>query len=169
MDGEKIVWVDVETTGLDPDEHEVWEIGLQVEGAESYHMFVDVDLTTADPQALEVGGYQDRYPKEVWLKVDAAFVVHDVTNGATLAGANPAFDAAFLRRLLLDSHRIPQWRYRLLDVEAYAAGRMGWDVPRGLARTLDELGVDCSEFTHHHALDDARMAQAAYWTARGLR
>jgi hypothetical protein len=58
-----LVFVDTETTGLDPDRHEVYEIGLiDGNGAELHLWISDAPLQTADPIALRIGRYYERWP-----------------------------------------------------------------------------------------------------------
>lgn len=60
----KIVSVDLETTGLLSDTHEVWEVGIVPLDSGREHMhyqFHPTDLTVAEPQALQVGGFYERY------------------------------------------------------------------------------------------------------------
>ena len=73
-----LAFIDTETTGLDPELHQIWEVGLIMRGAafpamlESipeegthdywYRWFLPVDLSRADPKALEVSGFHDRHP-----------------------------------------------------------------------------------------------------------
>ena len=62
---------------------------------------------------------------------------------ATLVAANPHFDASFLRRRW--GHA--PWKYRLLDIEAYAMGALNLIEPKGLAYIAEKLGVDAPDHT----------------------
>lgn len=60
----KIVSVDLETTGLLLDPHEVWEVGIVPLDSGREHMhyqFQPTDLEQASPQALQVGGFYERF------------------------------------------------------------------------------------------------------------
>lgn len=73
-----LAFIDTETTGLDPEQHEIWEVGLIMrsvtlpaafesvpeEGTEDYwfRWFLPVDLSRADPEGLRISGYHDRHP-----------------------------------------------------------------------------------------------------------
>lgn len=60
----KIVSVDLETTGLLSGSHEVWEVGIVPadSGREHIHyQFQPTELETAEPQALQVGGFYERF------------------------------------------------------------------------------------------------------------
>ncbi len=56
----RLAFVDTETTGLDPDLHEIWEVGLIIDDKE-YHWFLPVDLGSADAFALNIGHFHERY------------------------------------------------------------------------------------------------------------
>ena len=129
------VYLDTETTGLDPDRHEVWEIAYAVDGGPILSGVVAHSLRYADPTALAMNGYLDR--GTVGVPSDVESICRSALEGATLVGANPAFDAAFLRA----RWGVAPWHYRMLDVEAYAMGALGWDVPKGLATIAEALAV----------------------------
>lgn len=60
----KIVSLDLETTGLLPDTHEVWEVGIVPldTGREHIHFqFQPTDLTVSESAALQVGGFYERF------------------------------------------------------------------------------------------------------------
>jgi DNA polymerase III subunit epsilon len=153
----QIVVVDVETTGLDPDRHLVVEVAwwnLTTEARGSFvppHSWRDA-VTEADLEALRVNRYFDRLAEaEQDTNGKAAGELWDQLDGNTLAGSNPAFDAAFLRAMFsdaydLDDHGIdeaPRWHHRLLDLSAYAAGVLGLppEALPGLSTVCELLGV----------------------------
>ena len=150
----KLAFVDTETTGLDPDRHEVWEVGLIVRNvtdlggdlaaySETRHLWqLPVDLSVAEPKALEIGRFHERratdsksfndgwvvdtlndepgsnvLQPEVWAE---QFV--ELTLGAHLVGAVVSFDAERLSKLLRRWGQCPMWHYHLVDVEALMAG-----------------------------------------------
>jgi DNA polymerase III epsilon subunit-like protein len=60
----KIVSVDLETTGLELDSHEVWEVGIVPldSGREHMHFqFQPTDLSESSSQALQIGGFYERF------------------------------------------------------------------------------------------------------------
>lgn len=151
------MFVDCETTGLDPDRHEVWEVALGMfassdgtpyaDCAGNPEMFVQtwflpVDLTRADPIALDIGKFHERHPQgnntpwpwsteppsmyyEGSKLVEPEFFAQEfarLTHGKHLAGAVPSFDEERLRKLLLSQNVRPSWHYHLIDVEAMAIG-----------------------------------------------
>lgn len=54
------MFIDTETTGLDPDRHEVWEIAAIYESGGKWYEWeaqLPVDLTRADPTGLRIGAH----------------------------------------------------------------------------------------------------------------
>lgn len=154
----KIVSVDVETTGLEPEYHEVWEIGIVPVDSGREHMhyqFQPTDLEHANPAALQIGQFYERF---VWLgdprfardmlvdgvirdedagtevpsehkavtgAAEACWRIAKELEGATIMGLNPHFDAAHLEVLLHKYGHAPTWKHRFLDLGSYAAGAWG--------------------------------------------
>ena len=58
-----LAFVDVETTGLDPLLHEIWEVALVVEHR-TYVWQLPVDLGRADARALALGRFHERRAEE---------------------------------------------------------------------------------------------------------
>jgi DNA polymerase III epsilon subunit-like protein len=159
-----LVFIDTETTGLGPNARP-WEVAFirrEPSGGLYRHSFMvgDIDLSDADPAALEVGGFYDRHPcyntNSVALTRPESAVAHSVeahTRGAHLVGVNPAFDAAVLDRMLRRHGRIPRWHYHLLDVPAMALGYLagaldhdgaaGYEMP-SIPYRSDDLSRACN-------------------------
>lgn len=95
-----VAYVDIETTGLIPSVHAVWEVALIVDGVEHSWLVNDVKLTSADGKALEVGRFYDRWATTPTADRFPAFEVADqvakLTVGRHLVGVNPTFDAGHL-------------------------------------------------------------------------
>ncbi len=142
-----LVFLDLETTGLDPDRHEIWEIGAIVRGHRQPELDGEwwwqlrPDLAKADPTGLRIGRYYERerltgtatavalaapgQDPRGFHTAEPAAVAHDLArllDGAHMVGAVPSFDAAFLAPFLRRHGQAPTWHYHLVDVEAMAAG-----------------------------------------------
>lgn len=138
-------FIDTETTGLDMDVARVWEfagIRREPDGDETtlHLMVADVDLSDADPQSLDIGGFYERHPvhrhsplmlgREAvpvpgWQdlpEVVAAKAISWFTRDATIIGANVQYDMHLLRRMMKRHGVLPRWHYRPVDVTGYAAG-----------------------------------------------
>lgn len=125
-----VCFVDTETTGLDPDRHPIWNIGLIEPDGRETEWFLPVDLATADTYALNIGHYFERHPSYPPYSAERGLTPVDIfagqfmqrTWGHHLAGAVISFDEERLRRLLRANGACPGWHYHLIDVEALAAG-----------------------------------------------
>lgn len=175
-DYNELVFIDTETTGLDPMRHTVWEVAL-IAGGEEFSAILPLTpqaMADANPISLEIGGYHRRVKTDVnslderEIQKDrrwAAMMVDAFTTGKHLVGANPAFDAAFLKGLLREAGLESKWHYHLLDIEPLMIGVLadrGIEVPIPWKSTeLSEmLGVPGpSEEERHTALGDARWCK----------
>lgn len=167
----ELAFCDTETTGLDADRHEIWEVGLIVDDDE-HRWFLTVDLGRAEPIALKIGGFHERHPNGVrHLVNDDEYVTPlqvfaeefaDLTRGRHLVGAVISFDEERLRKLLRANRACPEWHYHLVDVEGLVAGRLGIEPPWNSDKLSAEIGIDPEQFDRHTALGDARWAKALY-------
>lgn len=177
-----LAFIDTETTGLDPDQHEIWEVGLLLYTADAKtrlarrHWFLPVDLGRADPRALEIGGFYDRYDEdETTSRHKFAREFSALTRGAHLVGNVVSFDEERLRKLLRTHGQCPGWHYHPIDLEPMVVGYLhGFDRAAGetdhvtpLPWKSDDLsraiGVEPPhEGQRHTALGDARWAYEMY-------
>lgn len=146
-----LVFLDTETTGLDPDKHEVWEIALAVNDDPVQVYYVEHALRSADLNALELNGYWQRMHRNTPQNEHDLQVRHMI-EGNTLVCANPTFDRMMLRK----RWGFEPYHYRSIDVESMALVVFGWDRPRGLKDIAAELrgrGYDIPEPDHSAAKD----------------
>lgn len=154
----RVIIVDTETTGLDEDRSRAVEVAwLGWRGPGSGVFVPPHTLDYFEPEALEINRYAERIEHEP-RDYTYAYTrqLHDLLGGATLAGANPRFDARMLRHLFADAGLAPldPWHHRLLDVQAYVGGLLGfapWDLPSLLTLT-EVLGLPAPD---HGAWNDA--------------
>ena len=192
----KFCFLDQETTGLNRDLCDVWEIGVIVRGPDEpggdaeYCWQIRPDLTHAEPKGLQIGGYYRRC-QITTAEVGAAWtVVHphraaddsrrttaravaeqlaQLLDGAYLVAANASFDEAFVSKLLRANGQCATHHYHLIDVEALAAGAVAMPPKWDLNVLLARFGVPVDEADRHTALGDARLARDLFDTVMGLR
>jgi hypothetical protein len=179
--------VDTETDGLHAG-RQAWEVAMlrrTERGEKRLTLFVSVNLATADPYALSIGGFYDRHPDGMALTgtsrprpvpgdvnapvvtpYHAAVAVAQWTHGTVIVGSNPSFDTITLDALLRAHSLVPGWHYRPIDVVDRA---VGWLAARGIVmppdvRTDDvykALGLPERDATlRHTAMGDVDMAAA---------
>lgn len=175
----KLAFVDTETTGLDSERHEVWDIAIiqrwispstqRVVDTEHTWTFWPQDMSTADPTALRLNKFYERTfnVRESFFTSTEARVIARLLDGATFIGAVPDFDARFLDKLLRKYGAAPAWHYHLVDVENLMVGALAargeplappWDSHY----LSDRIGVTQDEDSKHTAMGDARWARDCY-------
>lgn len=182
-----LAFVDTETTGLRPElGHSVWELAIIRRGPdedpdwwETEHVWqIRPGLTTADPEALDMCGYHQRFrvppgvdtlwfPQEQREPIpqtfaEAAAQIHRLLDGAYLVGAVPSFDALMLTYFLRGHGLEPAWRHRLVCVENLVAGATHQRIPQGLREAASQVGVWVDPEARHTAMGDARVARDTY-------
>lgn len=142
----RIVFADVETTHVDPQAGHIWELALIIrdlsDGPEDVERLWQIrpDLTEADPMALRVGGFYERFEilkqeigatvecptgdEDRWFdgSLNVAAEVAKLIDGAVLVGQNAQFDAAHLAAFLNRNGQAYTAHYRPICVTTMAAG-----------------------------------------------
>lgn len=166
-----VAFLDIETSGLDPARHALWELALIVDGDE-FVFHLNLHIANAEPSALRLNRFYERVfaTERAWEWDDprgVAEIVAVATAGRHLVGAAPWFDAGFLEPFLRRYGHCPAWHHRLICVETYAAGHHGWPLPKSLRDTATELGIITPDDDRHTAIGDARTAKLIYDTLVG--
>ena len=179
-----LCFLDCETDGVHPG-RKPWEIAMirrDPNGTETTeHFYLSIDLSTADPNGLRIGGFYDRHPmgrrlsgatgpkgNQVRPITSAAPLIARMTHGTHIVGAVPNFDTEILERLLRDNGLTPAWHYHLVDVENLAVGYLtgqGQQLqpPWSSDAITSALGLPpVDERERHTALGDARWAMRIY-------
>jgi DNA polymerase III subunit epsilon len=180
-----LAFVDVETTGLDPSQHEIIEICVVRENADGetrtfYTKIHPEHLDRADPEALRVNGYSD----ELWRSSPGASEplvgeLRDILRDTVVVGHNVEFDLAFIKPLwesfytdypsrwikidtttLVHEHLMPCGlkSYRLVAVREF----LGWSLLD--AHTADRDVSDTRRL--YHLLMRATVFHRLWWTLR---
>lgn len=162
-----LIFIDVETTGLDPARHAVWEMAWAHEEGGVISFMVPLDFAgydRADPDALRIGKFKERHQPHLHA-LTRERMFREWTRGATIVGANPAFDTAFLAARWSER----PWHHRLIDIETYAMPILGLDRPVGLAAlaemVTERLGVPIAK-PDHTAAQDVRTTRAIWLALR---
>ena len=180
-----VCFVDVETTGLDPDRHQIWEVALILPDGTEHVWQLPVDLARADPIALNIGRFHERrlpapgggfihldgrttVPLEVeereggdlqWTTRTFAEQFVRLTRGLHMVGAVIDFDADRLWRLLRANGECPMWHYHKVEVEALVVG-----YARGLCRGIATAG----DITKYPGVVQAKKVAAPPWKSDEL-
>jgi len=165
----KLAFLDTETTGLNPNDHEVIEIAIIVEeeGKEdrAFHSLILPErLARAQPEALRINGYASA--PERWeaapRMAEVGAEIETLLKGAILVGHNVGFDASMLdssmRRVGLD----PRLPYHRIDTVTLAHEHLR---PLGLQKlSLDSIRdfLLWSREGAHTAMKDAQDARRLY-------
>jgi len=157
-----LVFLDLETTGLNPRTSEIIEIAAMKVDSQTLEVLDwfatkvrPSDGALVEPEAVEINGFS----ADEWADApgvgDVLLVLRKFLDGCLVAGHNPAFDWAFLTTTF---HRLgmqlPQVQHHLLDTAS-----LGWPLLRhGLVTSLS-LRALCAFFGisnvgAHHALAD---------------
>jgi DNA polymerase-3 subunit epsilon len=173
------IWVDTETTGLDPNKHEIIEIAILRESVlpggggaitESWSTKIaPARIEDADPKALEV----NRYSKESWGDAPTFAAVADdiakrLASGSVICGHNISFDVGFIEAEFKRLDRKVRMPYHKVDTVtlAYCAWNADPELP-GPGLSLDKLrkfgGISMAGA--HSALKDAEDARHVYYEA----
>ncbi len=171
MKNQTLAFIDLETTGLLPNKHEIIEIGcvlarqkfsesgvLELEYVDEFEYKVKpMHIETADPIGLNINGYDEKdWIFAVGLKEAIEATASKVKN-TIMVGHNVAFDFAFLEKAFEETGIQNPMHYHKLDTIsiAYAKLHNHKEVEKFSLRALcDYLGIENKRA--HSALSDAR-------------
>ena len=187
---EKIIcFIDCETTGLDPNYHEIIEFyGMKYYHSNSrglifiedlYHKIKPIHIDRIDPQAVQVNGYC-KYKWEKAIPQDiASSSISSFLQGHILCGHNVNFDVSFLRNLLYSYGFTGVLSRNHIDTKTLAYEHlvpcglkglsmdkirnfMGWDVHRTHNAKQDVIDV----FRLYRATHKSSIIKRMYWRFR---
>jgi DNA polymerase-3 subunit epsilon len=124
-----LLFVDTETTGLDPTRHELLEVaairtspdGLTILQTYEAKLFPN-HLSTAEPRALEVNKYSAaEWTEEKCVKPEIVVDnLQKMAGNTVLVGQNVTFDEGFLSPLFTRIGMKPPWGYHKIDTVSLA-------------------------------------------------
>lgn len=126
-----LVFIDIETTGLDRHKHEITEIGCIIVNGESFEIIEEysakvkpLHIRTADPRALKISGYLPEKWKDAKRIKEVLQKISEMSEEGMIAGWNIAFDWAFIeenfKKLKIES----SFNYHKIDVQAIAYAKL---------------------------------------------
>lgn len=159
MSNRQAIVVDTETTSLNTQTCTILEVAaINLTTGETLRFVPFIDATSlaeAEPIALSVNRYYERRLFEETQDRDSTArsysLLTKMLRGNSLAGSNPRFDAAVLKRVIGEV-----WHHRLPDLSSYAAGVLGLPITEllGLDKVCEKL--DITNIEPHSALGDAQ-------------
>jgi DNA polymerase III epsilon subunit-like protein len=195
---QRLVFVDTETSGLDPDQHEIWEVAMFDKGGDGWYVAQrSIEPWKAQPEALIANHYytrRDHTETPSGFKIDfpsdevLAAKLSRWLAGAVMVGINPAFDASFLRRFLLNNGEAPAWQYHVICAKTMAAAKLmamrhtdghgnaivqghhSWSAdlepPWSTSWLAEQLGIEMRD--RHSAMGDVYLAVKFFEYATGF-
>lgn len=158
-------FIDVETTGLDRDKHEIIEIAAVIAKYRD-GIFTVVDeldlkiqpqnIETADPQALRVNGYNEADWIFAVSLEDAMKSFSEKTDGAVFVAHNATFDHGFIESAFKKTNVPDKMHYHRLDSMsiAFAVLNLNGDAGRlSLGALCEKYGIENKKA--HSAFADA--------------
>lgn len=161
----RLVYLDLETLGLTPGVHDVWEAAWAIDEGQIMSAYLAHSFYPHQEAALEVNGYIERFDHTLVDPLDEQ-LLYSALEGATVIGANPGFDCAMLSARWGGAE---PWNYRKIDISSVAMVAFGLAQPPGMrviVQTLHAHGHDQVPEPDHTAAGDVAALRDAY---RALR
>lgn len=167
--------LDFETTGLNPQLHEILEVGVILYDHQNDQVLKEFEakvkpehLETASEEALVISGYTAN-PKAYKRGLRSTLVkLNNLVDGCILVGHNIPFDIAFLNKALSDLSLKPKFDRRWVDTMSLAWAACYNNPLNGLS--LKDLcdRFNISNVGAHSALVDCRRTLSAYKCLMGI-
>ncbi len=178
MHTHELSFVDIETTGLQFDRHEIVELALikttsfadgLVTLEERVWKIHPKHIETADPVSLGVSGYVPDEWKDAVSLEEALAEFAELTEGTMMVAHNVAYDFGFLWKAFQDTGIKNKMHYHKLDTISIAYAKLkGESEPNQYS-----LGALASRFNikqphAHEALEDVKTMLALYKTLMSM-
>jgi len=165
----KIAFVDLETSGLSPNRHEILEIGVIVYDVEKNTLrefeakIKPTNIEAADPKALELNGYNEKEWKHAISLRDALAQLAEACEGASFLAYNVTFDWSFMEEAYRKTNMADPFHYHRICVMSMAWFKIPKAKVNGysLKTVCAYLGIE-PEPKMHRALNGARKAMEVY-------
>jgi len=177
MKKRNLAFIDLETTGLDPERHEIIEMGViiarqipqdgagnKLEVIEEFDLRVKPEhLETSDPESLKINGYNEMDWVFAIDLSNAMEKLAEKTEGAILVAQNVAFDWLFLEKAFVKTGIKNKMDFHRLDLLSMAYAKLYQDerAQRFSLRALCEY-FDIKNEKAHTALADIRAEFEIY-------
>jgi DNA polymerase III epsilon subunit-like protein len=178
-----IVFLDIETMGLDP-VAPIWEfaaIRREVNGCWCCDTKVEFFIQHDPAHWLDDPNWPDSFKQDYLARFDetaipeqdaADIIASYVADGAIVHASNPAFDMERIQILLERNKMTPGWDYHPKDipslVEGYLSAKGRLPEERWTSNSLSTaLGVDPADYARHTALGDCLWTLAQYDIVHG--
>lgn len=167
---------DYETTGLDPDEHEIIEIGLVVIDQSTLETISELDIKvrptrieTASSRSLEINGYAEEDWQGACSLYEAMQQYASHVGDAMLLAHNMGFEWSFTRAAFKTTSVADPMDYHRCDAftNAFESLRYSGLEKFNLVKVAEFLGIE-PEPMPHRAINGARQAVDVYRTLREL-
>lgn len=169
MKKHRLAFIDVETTGLNPDRHELIQIGIvladqiwnghkvELKHIDEIELKIKPErIADADPQALRVNGYTPAEWIFAYSLPEAMKIFADKTKDCIFVAHNACFDYLFIDKALHVTNTENLMHFYKIDTLSVAYARLGarGDIEKySLSALCDIFGIKNSNA--HTALADA--------------
>lgn len=165
-----LVFIDLETTGLDFDRHEIIEVACLVVDTKTlkikkrfHRKVVPEHLETADSSALKLVGFSPKAWKRAQPLKQVIKVLNRLAPGGIFTGWNVSFDRPFLEKSAREKDMILNFDYHWIDVMSlfYEESFSNKDIKRlNLGHVCEVLGIKRKDA--HTAMGDVETTLAVY-------
>ncbi len=161
LDQTALVFLDIETTGLDIEKDQIIEIGaVKVSNGEEFefHRLIETDISI--PEVVhKLTGISNEMLKDKTKLEEGIQDFFTFIQGATLVGYNISFDIKFINREL-QKHSLEPIHNQTIDLMLAAKRKNSFQTNYKFETTLKEYGIN--EIVCHRALKDARLMHVLY-------